>query len=347
MQKLSPKQKLDLETHVKQTRDITTRNRLCAILAYDRGQTIQQIASTLCLSEATVSLYINQYHTKGKTENEPKGGTEGKLSDEQSNVLERHLTETTYLYAKQICAYVEKTFGKVFSRSGMNFWLKERGFTYKKPKKVPGKIDLAKQEAFVQFYQALKTNLKPSEAIYFADAVHPEHQSQAVSGWIKKGEEKTIQTTGKQLRLHFAGAIDLSEMNIIAQEYTTIDSDAMTDFLIHLRRSSKASNIHLIVDNGRAHKNRQVEAAAARLGITIHYLPAYSPNLNPIERLWKVLRETKLYNRYYPSWSEFRESVQSFFTEDIPKMRDKLKSRINDTFERMELNPIVPAKSFV
>lgn len=344
MQKLTPKQREDLETHVKQTRDITTRNRLCAILGYDKGLSIPQIAAALCLSEATVSLYISQYHSKGKTENDPKGGNKEKLSDEESSVLEKHLTETTYLYAKQICAYVEKAFGKVFSRSGMTFWLRERDFTYKKPKKVPGKIDLAKQDAFVQFYQSLKDSLKPSEALYFADAVHPEHQSQAVSGWIKKGEEKTIQTTGKQLRLHFAGAINLSEMHILAQEYSKINADAMTDFLIRLRGSSQASKIHLIVDNGRAHKNKQVEAIAVELGIVIHYLPPYSPNLNPIERLWKVLRETKLYNRYYPSWSEFRESIQSFFTEDIPRMKDKLKSRINDTFERMELNPIVPAK---
>lgn len=341
MQKLSSKQRTDLEIHVKQTKDITTRNRLCAILAYDDGLSIEQIAKALRLGIATVSLYISQYHSKGKTENESKGGSEGKLSDEQSSVLERHLTETTYLYVKQICAYVEKTFGKVFSRSGMTFWLKERGFTYKKPKKVPGKVDLAKQEAFVQFYETLKASLKPSDAIYFADAVHPQHQSQAVSGWIKKGEEKTIQTTGKQLRLHFAGAINLSKMDLCVQEYPKINTDAMIDFLIRLRGSSEVSKLHLILDNGRAHKNRQVEAVARELGIIIHYLPSYSPNLNPIERLWKVLREVKLYNRYYASWKEFRESVRSFFTEDIPRLKDKLKARITDSFERMELNPVV------
>ena len=130
----------------------------------------------------------------------------------------------------------------------MTAWLQEHGFTYKRPKKVPGKLDSQKQEAFIKEYEALKANLKPDEEIYFVDAVHPEHQSQAVCGWIKKGVQKTLQTTGKQLRLHLAGAICLTGMKVVSREYESIDADAMIDFYKNLGNTSSASTIYVILD---------------------------------------------------------------------------------------------------
>lgn len=89
----------------------------------------------------------------------------------------------------------------------MNAWLTEHGFVYKRPQKIPGKLNPEEQQRFIEKYEQLKDSLKESEEIYFIDAVHPEHQSQAVCRWIRKGEQKTLQTSGKQLRLHFAGAL--------------------------------------------------------------------------------------------------------------------------------------------
>ena len=47
--------------------------------------------------------------------------------------------------------------------------------------------------------------------------------------------------------------------------------------------------------------------------LQVHYLPPYSPNLNPIERLWKVMHEKVTYNRYYEKFHDFKESTQRFF----------------------------------
>ena len=79
----------------------------------------------------------------------------------------------------------------------MTFWLQAHSFVFKRPKKVPGKLDPERQEACIKTYEALKAALKPNEEIYFLDAAHPEHQSQVVCGWIKKGIQKTLQSTEK------------------------------------------------------------------------------------------------------------------------------------------------------
>ena len=270
----------------------------------------------------------------------PRGGSSSKLNETEAEQLEDHLSKTTYLKVKDIVSYVKGKFDKEYSRTGMTAWLKDRGFTFKRPEKIPGKIDPTKQAEFIEEYKKLKGSLESKDYLYFIDAVHPEYQSQAVSGWIKKGECKTLQTTGKQKRLHFVGALSLKNMNVVIREYETIDADAMIHFFKELEQESKAANIHVILDNARAHRNHKLDEYLKTSRIQVHYLPPYSPNLNPIERLWKVFRETTLYNRFFPTCWEFFEAVRSFFADKVHRMKQLLHQRINDNFQIIKLNPI-------
>lgn len=71
--------------------------------------------------------------------------------------------------------------------------------------------------------------------------------------------------------------------------------------------------------------------------IVLHFLPPYSPNLNPIERLWKWMKERVIYNTYYEHFEDFRAAVVGFF-EVLPMftvesaLGQELRSRIRDKF---------------
>mgnify|MGYP001454585829 CR=1 FL=1 len=184
---------------------------------------------------------------------------------------------------------------------------------------IPGKLDPEKQMAFIEYYEELKKSSGIEEEIYFVDAVNPEHQSQSVCGWIKKGIQKTLQTSGKQLRLHFAGALCLKGMQIFTKEYETVNAEAMIDFFKRLEGQSNASLIHVILDNARSNKNKKLDEFLQTSRIKTHYLPPYSPNLNPIERLWKIMRETTVHNRYYQSSVCFFKEIRDFFTTSLRK----------------------------
>ncbi len=277
---LSPETKLQLERRVKQTRDKHEYTRLCVILARSEGMSIEAIAQAHRISESSIFKYVAEYEEENKTRHDPRGGTESKLSKGQTQELHLHLQQVTYLHTKDICKYVKAKYGIEYSRSGMNDWLLRHGFVYKKPLKVPGKLDPEKQMQFVEKYEEIKANLKPGEEVYFLDAVHPEFQ--AVCGWILKSETKTLSTSNKQFRLHFVGAINLQNMNILSQEYKTINAENMIDYLKTLEAHLTASKIHLICDNGRANKNKALTEYLKTSNIEIHYLPPYSPNLNPI-----------------------------------------------------------------
>jgi len=344
MVKLTEKEKSSLEMRLKQTLGQSNEHtRICVILGYNDGLTPEELAKAFRLSLATIYNYLKAYTSQEKIKNAPRGGSSSKLSQEQSQALVNHLKEQTYSKVKDICAYVRKTYEITYSRSGMTDWLKDQGFVYKKPKKVPGKLNPQQQEEFIGAYQELKKDLKTNEEIYFIDAVHPAHQCQPVCGWIQKGEEKTLQTTGNQVSLHFSGALCLNGMKTLTEEYETINADNMVDFLRKLESNSSAEKIYVIMDNARANKNKKVEAYLKGSRITIRYLPAYSPNLNPIERLWKLMREKKMYNKYYESSVVFFEEIRKFFKEEVPQLAPSWAARINDHFQSIKLNPIKPA----
>lgn len=333
-------EKRDLEADLLKTKDLAEWKRLFVILNYDEGQSIDELAKLTRLNKWTIEQYLKEYSSQNKTKNDPRGGGSSKLTDSEANELEQHLSEITYLKVKSIVAYVRKRFGKNYSRSGMTEWLVKHGFSFKKPEKVPGKLDPTLQARFIDEYEELKASLKPNDRLLFLDAVHPEYQSQAAYGWIKKGESKTLQTTGKQKRLHFVGALDLKDMEILVREYETIDAEAMIRFCKDLESSVNGGELHVILDNAAAHKNRKLTEYLAKSRIRLHYLPPYSPNLNPIERLWKVFRETTLYNRYFDSCWDFFAAVRGFFADKVYKIGTLLRQRINDNFQIIKLNPI-------
>jgi transposase len=99
----------------------------------------------------------------------------------------------------------------------------------------------------------------------------------------------------------------------------------------HYNGSDK--RIHVILDGAGYHRAQVFKDKASELNIELHYLPAYSPNLNPIERLWKEMNEHFRNNKYFATSKEFREKIDEFFSQTLPEIGDILESRINDDFQ--------------
>lgn len=71
----------------------------------------------------------------------------------------------------------------------------------------------------------------------------------------------------------------------------------------------------------------------------MHTLPPYSPNLNPIERLWKVMNEVSRNNQVFKTFNEFKEKIRTFFRETWGTIADDFRTRINDNFQ--SLKPVI------
>lgn len=329
---LQPDEREQLLARHSKERDGRTRDRIKAVLAYDDGYSYTEIARILLLDDATIKRHIEGYlhHQKLKTDN---GGSVSKLTESESQQLLTHLREATYLYVKDICVYVEKVYQKSYSISGMTKWLHQNRFCYKKPHGIPAKANAEKQAAFIKAYAELKASLGKNEPIYFGDSVHPQHQTQMAYGWIQKGVRQEIKKTSCQKRLNIIGAINIVTQQLVYQEADWVNLDSLKSFAIELCAANPtAETIHWILDNAGYHKSKEFCAFIETTKIKIHYLPPYSPNLNPIERLWKIMREQVTYNQYYEKFVDFKNSVLGFF-ENINRYQDTIKTRITDNFQ--------------
>ncbi len=96
-------------------------------------------------------------------------------------------------------------------------------------------------------------------------------------------------------------------------------------FFNHERSTAPSDNrIHLILDGTAYHRANAVKDKAKELNIELHYLPHYSPNLNPIERLWKVMNEHVRNNKCFSTAQEFRQTIDDFFDKKLPQIGDSL-----------------------
>ncbi len=238
----------------------------------------------------------------------------------------------TYPYVKDICTYVKLNFGKVYSVSGMTKWLHRNNFFYKKSDAVPAKANAQAQKTFVKDYEHLSKDAKNKGLIYFSDSFHPQYQTRLAYGWILRGTRKSIATTARQTRLNFIGAVSLDGHKIIQTEVERVNAETIKSFLKSLRKQhTPEKEIHVIWDNAAYHKSKDVQSYAKDSNIKLHYLPPYSPNLNPIERLWKMMHEEVTYNRYYEKFLDFREASLNFFKR-IGRRKALLRKRITDRF---------------
>lgn len=330
--KLTAKERERLIYRHRQERDKRVCDRIKAVLAYDDGYSYSEISRILLLDDETIRRHIADYEQSKKL-NPENGGSESKLSGEETQELLGHLREVTYIYVKDICEYVWKIYGKKYSISGMTKWLHTNNFCYKKAHGVPAKADKEKQERFIDYYSKLKKKAGEKEPIYFADSVHPQHQTQLTYGWIPKGERKEVATTGRQKRLNFIGGICLNGHRFTYHQADKVNASSICDFLWKLRLANPGKYyVHVIWDNAGPHKNAEVYTFAKELGIKLHYLPPYSPNLNPVERMWKLMHENVRYNKYYEKFSDFSEATLKFF-KGIGRKKKMLRERITDNFQ--------------
>lgn len=308
-------------------------DRIKAVLLYSEGWAVSMISQALRIHETSVNRHINDYgNDKLKPEN---GGSESALDENQTLELIEHLENQTYHYVHEIIEHIKLTYEVQYSVAGMNKWLHRHDFSYKKPKGHPYQADKKKQLNFIRKYKRLKNCLGSDEVILFMDAVHPTQATKLSYGWIRVGKTKKVETSASRSRINLVGAINLNKLKKVqAFEYETINADTIVHFLGYLREEHKSTGkIHLILDGAGYHRAETVKKEAKRLNIKLHFLPPYSPNLNPIERLWKVMNEHVRNNRFFKSPKDFREALYGFFKNTISKIADSMPKRINDNFQ--------------
>jgi transposase len=142
--------------------------------------------------------------------------------------------------------------------------------------------------------------------------------------------------SGRQ-RFNVLGAWNAVTRQLIAVTNTTVvNTETMCELLRKIAALGLTGPITLVLDNARYQHNAAVKALATQLGITLLFLPSYSPNLNLIERLWKFIKRRSLYGRYHPTFADFQAAIQETL-DGLPTIHsERLKTLMTLNFQLFE-----------
>jgi transposase len=190
-------------------------------------------------------------------------------------------------------------------------FLDQIGCTRRKVRQIPDKLDIEKQETFK--HDTLEPLLDRAQRqeihVGFLDAAH--FVLRPFLGVLLCFAPLFVKASAGRKRYNVLGALDAvtNELTLFTN-FTYINSLSICALLDKLKAHyTDGRPIQIILDHARYQKNKFVQAHVDQLDITFVYLPAYSPNLNLIERLWKFVKKKVLYSTYYADFPAFTEAI--------------------------------------
>ena len=299
----------------------------------DDGWSCERVAAALLVDDETVRRWHQLFledGLEGLTRFD-SGGSCPRLAEDQEAKLKSWIAAALPRSTRQVGAYIEREFGVVYeSRSGLVAMLHRLGLEYHKPETI-GRNPRIKSGG----YENVLNSLGPDEAVLFVDAVHPTHAARPVGCWAPAKEHLAIEQTSGRQRLNIHGAIDLETGKTAMIDVETVDAVSTIRLLQAIEAMYPLlALIHVFLDNARYHHAALVREWLAQPGrrIKLHFIPAYCPHLNPIERLWGVMHKSLTHNRTYPTYREVADAMLHFLRAEVPSRWGKIANSITDNF---------------
>ena len=336
---LTSEERVFVEELRSNTRDKGAYMKLSVLVLLDMDKSYDEIEAILGIGRGSISNCRKKYESDGLEKYLDRHYVPylGKLDEAELQRLDSEVSSGIYSSAQEVQGYILQAFGIEYSLSAVRLILEKLSFVYKKTSEVPSNFDEAEQNAFLEQLVPFLSEIGEDEAVYFVDAVHPQHNTRSTYAWVKRGEKKAVPTNSGRRRININGAMNAHKpQEVIVVEADTINAQAT----IELYEKIQAQNldkelIYVIGDNARYYRNTELQTWLNKNPRIIQlFLPPYSPNLNLIERLWKFLRKKVINTKFYPTFEEFRRAILAFF-ENINGYKDELQSLITFNFQRL------------
>jgi transposase len=224
--------------------------------------------------------------------------------------------------------------------------LKRLGCSFHKVSAFLFKADQDKQKAFVQEYEQDKPKAHTAGwRRYFVDGVHPLYGLEVIFYcWLLAGQRFEVGVGGGRKRLNILGAYCPDDQEYLDRRYTDKNLTAQSVielFTLMMGKHPETKHFRIYLDNVRYQHAKVLKEWIAQTreetGVTfdLKHLPAYSPNLNLIERLWKFLRKEAL-QKWHPTFEAMQKAVAEVL-DNLPLYREQLETLMT---ERFHLTPL-------
>ena len=312
--------------------------KLTVVLMLDGGFTGEDISYALGIDNNTVSNYKKNYLSSSNLDDYLSNNYlhyKGKLTKEEERELDKELSTYLYSSSKEVVVYMQETFGKHYSSTGVVSLLKRLGFSYKKTVRESIKVDGEKQEAFLEeMLNLLEDCANTNSVAYYMDGVHPQHNTRSEYGWIKSGMDFKVSANTGRKRVNINGVLNPHDLtDVLIDETTSVNTQSTIRLMQKaLKKHKEKDTIYFFCDNARYYRSKMLkEYLAENPQIKMVHLPGYSPNLNLIERLWKFMKKKVINSFYYEKYDEFKEAILDFF-KNIKSYKKELETLLTLNF---------------
>src|SRR4051812_20600571 len=216
---------------------------------------------------------------------------------------------------RRLVGWARERFGLVCCRETIRTVLHRRKLSWKKAKKLLGRADPERRQAFVEQLQSvLEGAQRDQHLVVFLDEAHVHQDADLGYGWAQRGQRLWIasRSPGLSARVSFYGLYLYNEGQVRLWPFPRANGEHTIAVLRRLRAEWPDRKLLVLWDGAPYHRAQAVREAARALGITLMPLPGYSPDLMPVEALWHWLREDVTYHHCHASADDLTRRVADF-----------------------------------
>lgn len=267
--------------------------RLMAIKTLIMGFDYHKVTILYNICSRTLARWVKQFNESGIDGliDKSKSGRPNKISDDLTKQLLKVIDKPqqaneNHWTGKKFHGYLKQNFIDNISYTTVIRWLHKNKYCLKVPRPWPDKQDEIKRKKHVKQINEYLSN--DEIELWYADETGVDGDPRPRQRWALKGSKQKISRNGTHLRMSATGMVCPRTGEFFAIEFDRSNTQTFQIFLDNANKAvslSRKRNI-LIVDNASWHKSKTLDWG----NFEVCYLPPYSPDLNPIERLWLSLK---------------------------------------------------------
>ena len=300
------------------------------LLLLDDGYTWEEVGAALYRSSRTIDRWVKRFHAEGvEGVAGHKLGRPFRLDPDCLGVVLYWVTaklpkDFGFLRSRWTCGVLALL---LWSRHGLDVspetvrrWLHRGAMVYRRPRPTVGPED-EQREAKLERLRALLAELPADETVVWEDEADINTNPEIGRMWMRRGKQAEIPTPGTNDKCYVAGSIHWRTGMVFATEGPKRDEELFLAHLEDLRhRLRRYRKIHVICDCASFHHSSAVQEYLAKYRdrIELEMLPAYSPDANPMERIWWLLREHITRNHRCHDLGELMGMVMAYLESEAP-----------------------------
>jgi transposase len=224
---------------------------------------------------------------------------------------------------------IERKFKVLYSSFYISSFMKSLGYSHQKATNISDKRNQDCRDIWLTkiWPNILKEAIEKNAYILFGDEVSFSQSGTLSYTWAKKGTQPIIKTSGSKKSYKVFGVIEYFTGKFYSKGWEgKLNSDSYSEFLKEILKKTN-KHIYLIQDGARYHTSDEVEEIFCQNAhrLTICQLPVCSPDFNPIELLWKKMKNKGTHLKYFPNFDSLLDKVNNLLNH-FAQAREEIKS---------------------